>query len=115
MKKYKISELSALQKKFAKVEVELSLDEENNSGRSIMVNLNTMIFEVTQPKNAKAITEEGTEADVEYHLDVQFKVKEEVHEVKLILYTTNCRIRVQHAGKKQCQPYEYLKNCCPPK
>ena len=83
MKKYKISELSALQKKFAKVEVELSLDEEKNSGRSIMVNLNTMIFKlarqnlpeylnvhqsitsVTQPKNAKAITEEGIEADVQ--------------------------------------------------
>ena len=48
MKKYKISELSALQKKFAKVEVELSLDEEKNSGRSIMVNLNRMIFEVAR-------------------------------------------------------------------
>ena len=79
------------------------------------LNVHPSITSVAQPKNAKAITEEGTEADVEYHLDVQFKVKEEVHEVKLILYTTNCRIRVQHAGKKQCKPYEYLKNCCPPK
>ena len=99
-----------------------------------MVNLNTMVFEVArqnpleylhvhpsvtsviQPKSAKALTEEGTEADVEYHLDVKFKVKEqEILEVKLKLYTTNCRIQVQHAGRKECKQYGFLHNCCPPK
>ena len=39
MKKYKISEISALKKKYAKVDVELSLDDEKDSGRSIMINV----------------------------------------------------------------------------
>ena len=133
MKKYKINELTALQGKYDKIDVELSLDEEKDAGRSLMVNMNTMSFEiirqnlldyltshpivtaVKQPKNAKAMTDERNEADVEYHLDIQFKVRENTHEVKLKLYTTNCRIHLQHAGKKDCKPYEYLNTRCPPK
>ena len=121
IKKYKINELDALRKKFAKIDVELSVEEEKSSGRIIMVNLNTMLFEavrqnlleylnvhpsmvsVFQAKSAKAITDEGSEADVEYHLDVKFKIKEEEYEVKLKLYTTNCRILVQFAGPKECK------------
>ena len=48
MKKYKMNELTALQGKYAKVDVELSLDEEKDSGQSIMINLNTMLFEVSK-------------------------------------------------------------------
>ena len=64
-------------------------------------------------KSAKAITDEGNKADVEFNLDVNFKVNEEAHEVKLKLYTTNCRIQFQHAGKKECKQYDHLKNQCP--
>ena len=46
---------------------------------------------------------------------MNFKVKEEAHKVKLKLYTTNCRIQFQHAGKKECKQYDHLKNQCPPK
>ena len=133
MKKYKVNELSALRGKYAKVDVELSLDEEKDAGRSIMINLNTMLFEVSkqnllqyldchptvtsvnQTKSAKALTDEGHEADVEYHLDVTFQVKGKTHEVKLKLYTTNCRIHVQHQGKVECKQQEYLNNRSPPK
>ena len=100
----KVSELSTLKKKYAKVDVELCLDEEKDKGRTIMINLNTIILEVARrnlleylnihplitqvvlAKNAKVVTEEGSQ--VEYHLDVDFKVKEEAHEVKLKQFTT---------------------------
>ena len=133
MKKYKISELSALKQKYAKVDVDFKIVDESISGMSIMLNLNTLLFEVArqnmieylqvhpvitsvfQTKNAKVVTVEGNEADVEYHLDVRFKVKEENHDVKLKFFTTNCRIQIQHSGKRECKPYEHLDMNCPPK
>ena len=35
-----------------------------------------VVTQVEQPKNAKALTEEGSEAEVEYHFDNDFKVDE---------------------------------------
>ena len=46
MKKYKITELSALTGKYRKIDAKLSVEDETNEGRSIMVNMKTSIFEV---------------------------------------------------------------------
>ena len=74
-----------------------------------------IVTQVIQPKNVKAMTEEGSEAEVEYHLDISFKVMEKNHEIKIKLYNTNCRVHVQHAGKVECIEQEHLQNNCPPK
>ena len=46
MKKYKITELSALTGKYRKIDAKLNVEEETNEGRSIMVNMKTSLFEV---------------------------------------------------------------------
>ena len=81
-KNYKINELSAIQGKLKKVDVELTVEEEKSEGRSIMVNMKTSIFELLKPsflsllersnivkdakqtRTAKSTTENGQEADI---------------------------------------------------
>ena len=77
------------------------------------LNIHPLLTQVVLAKNAKV--EKRSRADVDYHLDVDFKVKEERHEVKLKLFTTKCRIQVQHAGKRACNQYEHLDKLCRPK
>ena len=57
MKKYRITELSALEGKVKKINTKLSVDEEKNNGRSIMVNMKTSVFE-TVKQNLMKILEE---------------------------------------------------------
>ena len=45
-KDYTLSELSGLMGKFKKIETPLSVDEEKNNGKSIMINIRTLIFEL---------------------------------------------------------------------
>ena len=45
MKKYRISEISALEGKVKKISTNLSLDEEKNNGRSIMMNMKSLMKE----------------------------------------------------------------------
>ena len=98
IKKYTLSELSGLQGKFKKIDTALSVDEEKNNGKSIMVNMKTMVFEVLKVhlmellkkhpsvvsahpnRTAKAHTEDGFGADTEYHIDVDFAVEENNHQ-----------------------------------
>ena len=133
-KTYKISQLTALEGKFKKINTELSVDEEKNEGRSIMVNMKTSAFEVMkrrflgllekhpQVKNAslvrtaKAQTEDNEEADMEYHIDVEIVIEGNEHKIKLKVFNSNCRIQVQHAGKHASHlPKEHLKNKSPPR
>ena len=133
-KTYKISQLTALEGKFKKINTELSVDEEKNEGRSIMVNMKTSTFEVMkrrflgllekhpQVKNAslvrtaKAQTEDNEEADMEYHIDVEIDIEGNEHKIKLKVFNSNCRIQVQHAGKHASHlPKEHLKNKSPPR
>ena len=46
IKNYTLSELSGLQGKFKKIETALKVDEEKSNGKSIMVNMKTMVFEI---------------------------------------------------------------------
>jgi hypothetical protein len=116
-KSYTFSELSGLQGKFKKIDKKLSVDEEKSGGKSNMVNMKTSIFEVmkqnlmellkkhpivktaNQIRTAKAVTEKGTEADTEYHIEIEFHVDGNEHQLMLKIYSTNCRIQVQHSGK----------------
>ena len=45
MKKYRISEISALEGKVKKISTNLSLDEKKNNGRSIMMNMKSLMKE----------------------------------------------------------------------
>ena len=47
-KKYRITELSALEGKVKKIDTLLSIDEEKNSGKSIMINMKTSTFEIAK-------------------------------------------------------------------
>ena len=132
-KQYTMSELSGLQGKFRKIETVLSLDEEKNEGKSIMLNMKTSVFEtmkmhlmkllikhpvvksVKPSRTAKASTDIGIDADTEYHLDVEFAVDANEHLLKLKIYNTNCRVQIQHVGKRDYQAQSYLANRCPPK
>ena len=133
-KSYKISHLTALEGKFKKINTELSVDEEKNEGRSIMVNMKTSTFEVmkhrflgllekhpqvkcaTLVRTAKALTENNKYADMEYHIDVDKEIEGNAHKIKLKVFNSNCQIQVQHAGKSASHlPKEYLKNKSPPR
>ena len=132
-KKYTLSELSGLKGKFKKIDTDLGIDGEKSQGKSIMVNMRTSVFEVLkshllklllknplvktakQIRIAKAETDIGTEAEIEYHVDVEFSVDDKEHCLKLKIFNTNCRIQIQHAGKASHAPQHYLSNRCPPK
>ena len=66
-------------------------------------------------KTSKATTEPGKEADMEYHIDVNLVIHENVHHLKLKCFNSNCRIQVQHIGKGPHQPQSHLKGRSPPK
>ena len=132
MKTYKLSQLSALEGRFKKISVNLSIDEEKNDGRSIMVNIKTSTFEIMKRRligllekhilvksvnlvrTAKASTEDYEDADVEYHLDVEMIVEENIHKLKLKVFNTNCRIQIQQFGK-DASPKEHLGLKAPPR
>ena len=115
-KSYKVSQLNALEGRFKKISTPLSLDEEKNEGRSIMINMKTTTFEVLKRRllgllqkhpsvnsaslvrTAKASTDED-DADVEYHIDVDMIVESIEHKLKMKIFNTNCRIQVQQIGK----------------
>ena len=131
MKKYKITELAALTAKYKKIDAKLNVEDETNEGRSIMVNMKTSIFEALKQKfmillkkhelvtnvqlvrTAKANTKNGAEADMEYHMDLELIVEDNTHSLKLKCFNTNCRIQIQHAGKKSHLAQSYLKNKTP--
>ena len=46
MKNYKLNELSALQKRLEKANTKFEVEEEKDSGRSIMINMKTSLFEI---------------------------------------------------------------------
>ena len=65
---------------------------------------NTFIPDLLQMKNitevknaigAKAPSETAGEAFVEYSLEIQFTVQDQIYSIKMIAYTTTCRIMVQ--------------------
>ena len=117
MKKYKVMELSALEGKVKKININLSIDEEKNNGKSIMINMKTSTFEIAKQnlievlekhqlvksvrlvRTAKASTDNEGQADMEYHVDLDMVVDDNIHSLKLKCYNTNCRIQVQHVGK----------------
>ena len=76
---------------------------------------NPLIRTAKQTRTAKAETDLGTEAEIEYHVDVEFLVDENEHHLKLKIYNTNCRIQIQHVGKGSHIAQAYLSNKCPPK
>ena len=133
MKNYRITELSALEGKVKKINTSLSLEEEKNNGKSIMINMKTSTFEVVKQnlmeilekhqliknvklvRTAKASTENAGEADMEYHVDLDLVVDSNVHNLKLKCYNTNCRIQVQHMGKSSHSVQDYLKMKSPVK
>ena len=133
IKKYKVTELSALNGKFKKISTKLEIEEETNEGRSIMMNMKTSTFEVMKQhllnllvkhealqnvnlvRTSKATTEHAKEADMEYHIDLDLVINEKVHNLKLKCFNSNCRIQVQHIGKGPHQPQSHLKGKSPPK
>ena len=133
IKNYTLSELSGLQGKFKKIETALKVDEEKSNGKSIMVNMKTMVFEIFKihimdllkkhptvvsviaNRTARAATEDGNGADTEYHIDVEFAVEEKSHQVKMKVFNTNCRIQIQHMGRTNHSPQPHLKDRSPPK
>ena len=133
MKKYKITELSALEGKVKKINTILCVDEEKNNGKSIMINLKTSTFEIAKQnllgilekhqllenvklvRTAKASTDNEGQADIEYHVDLDLVVDKNIHALKLKCYNTNCRIQVQHMGKSSHTAQNYLNNKSPVK
>ena len=96
-----------------------------------MVNMKTSIFEVMkqnflplldkhplvknakQTRTAKAATDNGFDADMEYHMDLEIYVDGNEHKFKFKVYNSNCLIQVQHAGNGSHQAQNYLQNRCP--
>ena len=133
IKNYTLSELSGLQGKFKKIETMLKVDEEKSSGKSVMVNMKTMVFEILKihviellkkhsmivsvnpNRTARAATEDGNGADTEYHIDVEFAVDGKSHQVKMKVFNTNCRIQIQHVGRSSHMPQSHLMNKGPAK
>jgi len=131
IKKYQITELSALNGKFKKIDVKLGVEEETNEGRSVMVNMKTYTFEVLKHhlidllekheivenvqlvRTAKANTKNKIEADMEYHIDLDLVVEGNSHSLKVKCFNTNCRIQIQHVGKKSHLAQKYLNNKTP--
>ena len=131
MKKYQINELTALNGKFKKIDVNLSVEEETNDGRSIMVNMKTYTFEtlkhhligllekhelvenVQLVRTAKANTKNNIEADMEYRIDLDLVVENNSHTLKLKCFNSNCRIQIQHVGKKSHSAQHYLNDKTP--
>ena len=132
IKNYTLSELSGLQGKFKKIETALKVDEEKSNGKSIMINMKTMVFEIFKihimdllkkhptvvsviaNRTARAATEDGNGADTEYHIDVEFAVEGKSHHVKMKVFNTNCRIQIQHMGRTNRSPQSHLEEKSPP-
>ena len=45
---------------------------------------------------------------MEYHVDLDMVVNDNIHALKLKCYNTNCRIQVQHVGKSSYKAQDYL-------
>ena len=74
-----------------------------------------VIQKVKLVRTSKATTAHEKEADMEYHIDVDLVIHENVHHLKLKCFNSNCRIQVQHIGKGPHQPQSHLKGRSPPK
>jgi hypothetical protein len=131
MKSYVLDDLKALKKKWNMIthKPEVDVNGEASNGSSINVDLKTSLFELMKngivdffkkepdiqavefPTTSKAVSKNGEEADVEYHVIVTFVTEEVTEKVKMKCYTTNCRIQVQSFGKhdrKQHLGNEYV-------
>ena len=118
-KDYVLNDIGALKKK-QKCETRkeaFNHGTEARDGSNMVVLLKTSLFEhvkaifinelvemesIEQVENAlgsKASTENSGDAFVEYSLDIRFKVKDEMHTVKLTAYTTTCKLMFQPVGE----------------
>ena len=76
---------------------------------------NPIVKTAKQIRTAKAETDIGTDAEIEYHIDVTFVVDDNEHNLKLKIFNTNCRIQIQHSGKVFTLAQDHLSKRCPPK
>ena len=108
-----------------------SINGEATNGSSINIDMKTSVFELMKaglidsfkketdiqkvefPVISKALSKNGEEADVEYHVDVSFVTIGGIEKVKMKCFTTNCRIQVQNCGKHERK--EHLGNEFTPK
>ena len=121
MKSYVLDDLKALKKKWNMInhKPEIDINGEAMNGSSINVDMKTSIFELMKAgildslkkendirkvellTTSKAYSKNGEEADVEYHVEVTFEVKDITEKVKMKCYTTSSRIQVQNCGKHE--------------
>ena len=64
--------------------------------------------------NIRTLQIQITTANVEYQLEIQFIVNENLHKVKLSCYTTTCNILIQNMGDKS-ESKDYLDDQHPSK
>ena len=72
-----------------------------------------LVQNVQLVKTAKANTKNDIEADMEYHIDLELVVEDNSHKLKLKCFNSNCRIQIQHVGKKSHLAQNYLNNKTP--
>ena len=133
MKSYVLDDLKALKKKWNMInhKPEIDVNGEATNGSSINVDMKTSVFELMKAglvdylnketdirkvellNTSKALSKNGEEADVEYHIDVTFEINDTTERVKMKCYTTSSRIQVQNYGKHE--PKEHLGNEFVPK
>ena len=133
MKSYVLDDLKALKKKWSMInhKPEVDVNGEASNGSSINVDMKTSLFELMKvgivdsfknnkdfqavefPTTSKALSKNGEEADVEYHVDVTFPTNDMTEKVRIKCYTTNCRFQVQSYGKHEVK--HHLGNVFVPK
>ena len=128
-KDYILNDLEALKKKMAnkKRSPEIGIYGEAVNGACTTIGMKTSLFEYSKAFMMEEIGKDARitqitpvakvvadtifhgEADIEYQLEIQFKVEENVHKVKVFCYTTTCNLLIQNMGGKH-ELKSYLNN-----
>ena len=119
-KDYVLNDMEALKKKLdnAKRKPEIEISGEAKDGSCVTIGLKTSLFEyfksflmehfkkddrisnVEPIQKVVAETNFHGEANVEYQLEVTFKIEANEHKVKILCFSTTCNIMVQNMGGK---------------
>ena len=96
------------------VSMKTSLFEYSKAFMMDIISKDERIIKVNPVRIVVAETNHNGEANVEYQLEVDFKVAENEHKVKISCYTTTCNLLIQIMGQKPIS-HEHLNNRFAPK
>ena len=128
-KDYVLNELEALKKKLDNehLKPEISVSNQASDGSNVVISMKTSLYEFMKVnlmdafnkdcqivhtkavKKAIAITHFHEKADIEFQLKIIFRVGENQHKVKVLCYSTTCRMMIQQMGES-VEVKEHLNN-----